>query len=188
MDLYNQLCAGTGPWARRVKQLRDSNSLLLQHTLYEVSVDGLDFLLPGVWLNDESINFAVHQLNKRADGVCHFFSSFFMSKLYMDPAARGKAPHVRYQNVKRWTLPSRLLREGHTYSHILDCRVWVAPVNVNNNHWVLLAADLASKCVWVMDPYGVSLCVSNGGRLRNRSSWCFSLFVCSFDFDAPACV
>lgn len=136
--------------------MEHSTTSLLQHTPFPVAVDGLKCLQPGVWLSDESINFAVSQLNKRANGMCHFFNSFFMNKLCMDTAVRGKPASFQYTQVARWTLPARLHRNGHTYSHILDCKVWVAPVNVNLSHWVLLAADLASKRVWVMDPYGVS--------------------------------
>lgn len=82
---------------------------------------------------------------------CHFFSSFFMSRLYLDPANKGK---VKYSNVRRWTLPAALQRAGQASfaDGVLSCRFVLAPVNLSNMHWVLLVADLKACQIFYLDP------------------------------------
>lgn len=143
--------------------LPNSGQLSLAHLLR---------LKPTVWVNDELVNYAMWWLQQRDahmfgtlapplvgvwDGVqgvsCHFFSSFFMSKLYLDAGV------INYSNVGRWTAAAKLRLAGQARHEqgVLSCSLIVAPCNLNNLHWVLVVADLDRCRILYLDPMGVSV-------------------------------
>jgi len=126
---------------------------------------------PGMWLNDELINFGMWRLQQRDAAIqggnskwpeldafwqgqqhvsCHFFNSYFLAKYYLDRCA------VRYDEVRRWTWPQRLQTAGQCKPGVLDCELLVAPCNLGNRHWVLVVADLPRQRILYLDPMGVS--------------------------------
>jgi len=69
-------------------------------------------LQPGTWLNDEAIHYFLVTLSGRDEGLCrsskdgrkrcHFFKSFFMTKLRNEYDAQNLGEYS-YKNVKRWS-------------------------------------------------------------------------------------
>jgi hypothetical protein len=125
---------------------------VLKHEASRVSLKGSDLsrLRPGCWLNDEIINLYMRLLQERDTRLhenqkgeeypkCHFFNSFFLSKLYKD------AGMYEYNNVRRWTVPGRLKAVGQSRSSILDCDKIIVPVNQCNVHWVVAVINLEEK-------------------------------------------
>lgn len=53
-------------------------------------------------------------------------------------------------------LSKKLARAGQVQASLLDCRLLIAPCNLNNVHWVLVIADLRLKRLIYVDPAGVS--------------------------------
>lgn len=100
-------------------------------------------LQPGDWLSDEIIHFYLALLAKRDEEFCledstrkrcHFFKSFFMTKLlnegHQDPNVAGT---YEYKNVKRWSkkVPGKDI-------FALD-KVFF-PINVGDVHWTCACA------------------------------------------------
>lgn len=131
--------------------LAASSGPLLKHEKSKVSLTGNDLarLRPGCWLNDEIINLYMRLLQDRDTRVhangkpdyhkCHFFNSFFLSKLYKD------AGTYDYNSVRRWTAPGRLKAAGQSRTSILDCDRIIVPVNQSNMHWVCAVIDLENE-------------------------------------------
>lgn len=130
---------------------REPNEAVLRHEASKVRLMGSDLarLSPGCWLNDEIINLYMRLLQERdtrlhAEGKekypkCHFFNSFFLSKLYKDTGSYD------YDSVRRWTVPGRLKAIGQSRKSILDCDKIIVPVNQSNIHWVVAIIDLENK-------------------------------------------
>lgn len=128
--------------------------------------------MPGQWLNDEHINFGMWWLQQRDSAIqgglinqqltglwdgqqgisCHFFNSFFFSRFYLDSGV------ICYGAVRKWTLAGRLRLAGQLKhaTGVLDCELLIAPCNLNNQHWVLVVADLGRRRILYLDPQGVS--------------------------------
>ena len=113
---------------------------------------------PSEWLNDEIINVTMSLLIER-DGrrreqgkgpKCHYFNSFFVSKLYRE---KGK---YNYNEVRRWTTPNRLKQAGQVSTSVLDCDRIIIPVNQNNLHWVTAVIDIKNKKFLLFDSLHVS--------------------------------
>lgn len=100
------------------------------------------------WLNDELMNCIMAQLQtqKNAQSV-HFFSSFFLAKLFFDNQCK-----VVYDSVRRWTMPNKLKKAGHGKANILQCALLVAPCNLHNQHWCMVVVDIQRKQLLYLDP------------------------------------
>ena len=131
---------------------RAPDEAVLKHEASRICLKGSDLarLRPGCWLNDEIINLYMRLLQERDTRLhenqkgeeypkCHFFNSFFLSKLYKD------AGMYEYNNVRRWTVPGRLKAVGQSRSSILDCDKIIVPVNQCNVHWVVAVINLEEK-------------------------------------------
>jgi sentrin-specific protease 1 len=114
-------------------------------------------LQPGRWLTDEVINFYFALLAQRdrdrcllaPDRIrCHFFSSFFMSKL-LDIGNRDStlAGQYNYDNVKTW---SRRVPGEDIFA--LD-KIFF-PINVGNQHWICAVACISEKRIQLYDSMG----------------------------------
>lgn len=116
-------------------------------------------LLPGQWLNDEVIHFFTTVLSKRDEFLCtqdvnrkrcHFFKSFFITKLtnegHFDPQVRGT---YEYRNVRRWTssVPGR---------DLFQLEKVFFPINVGGNHWVCAVAYIQERKIQFYDSLGSS--------------------------------
>ncbi|WIA40653.1 hypothetical protein OEZ86_013989 [Tetradesmus obliquus] len=155
----HQQLVDSGAWPAAVAGHVASDGLLHLPNSAAVKLGGtLLRLRPGMWLNDELVNYAMWWLQQRdahiagspvpqLDGVwggmqgvsCHFFNSFFMGNLYLF------AGTVRYNAVRKWTSPRR---------EVLSCSLIVAPCNLNNTHWTLVVADIDRCRILYLDPMG----------------------------------
>ena len=120
-------------------------------------------LKKGTWLNDEVSNFAIGMLSRRVmesmpDGStqprAHFFSTFFINKLYQDSG------RYDYSNVRRWTLPKRLKYD------VLRCEKIYVPVH-QAVHWVLVEIDVREKRISYFD----SLLGESAVTVKNLKRW-----------------
>ena len=94
----------------------------------------------GMWLNDEIINYFFCLMNEHSVGVnnkCHFVSTSFYTKLM-------EGNTYNYNNIKswvrRWTAGS-IFSQHHIY----------IPVNINNQHWVLVVINFQHKKIQYYD-------------------------------------
>ena len=114
-------------------------------------------LRPGVWLNDELINFRIDQLREATEldlfrqapdaSPFHFFSSFFYTKL-MKQTEQGVDKSYDYARVSRWTRDA--LRP------LFANRLAFVPVNVGQQHWILVVIDFELHTITLYDPFDVS--------------------------------
>lgn len=120
-------------------------------------------LKKGTWLNDEVANFAIGMLSRRvmerrSEGEtqprAHFFSTFFINKLYQDSG------RYEYSNVRRWTLPKRLKYD------VLRCEKIYVPVH-QAVHWVLAEIDIREKRISYYD----SLLGESAVTVKNLKRW-----------------
>lgn len=112
-------------------------------------------LRPGIWLNDEVINFFLKNCLSRDDErMCsldpsrkrsHFFSSFFIStlldELHRSDSVRGV---YAYKNVTRW---SKKVPGGD----IFNLRYIFVPVNTECVHWTLAVIFMEEKKIQYFD-------------------------------------
>ena len=125
-----------------------------------VSRRSMRTLRPGAWINDEVLHYFLYALSRRDeeragtgggydDRVsgpgrgrrCHFFKSFFMTKL-LD----GNGGYS-YKNVRRW---SKKVPGGDVFE--LD-KIFF-PVNVGGMHWTCVVADVTRRTVSYYDSMG----------------------------------
>jgi sentrin-specific protease 1 len=110
---------------------------------------------PGNWLNDEDIHYYFLMLAQRDANLaheeaassprirCHFFKSFFMTKLLDE----GKSNRYTYSNVKAWT---KNVPGGDIFC--LD-KVFI-PVNISNVHWTCAVIFVQEKTIQYFDSMG----------------------------------
>jgi len=107
-------------------------------------------LKPGVWLNDEIVNFYMFLLSERdrelvkrsPDRVpSHFFNSYFISKLLDE----GRPPSYNYANVKRWSTKAKI--------NIFKMNKIYFPVNISNSHWTMAVIDVQRKEICYYDSF-----------------------------------
>ncbi|KAE8878634.1 hypothetical protein PF005_g16177 [Phytophthora fragariae] len=102
----------------------------------------LQVLLPGVWLNDEVINFYYQMMSDRDEALVnagvlskrsHFFNSFFFTKV----SENG----YNFINVRRWTRKIDLFAMDKIF----------LPVNVGNMHWCMAVIFMTEKRIQYYD-------------------------------------
>ena len=130
-----------------------------------LDVTGKDIasLSSGTWLNDEVANFAIGLLSRRehmslpkgtTQPKAHFFSTFFINKLFQDSG------RYDYSNVRRWTLEKKLKYDA------LRCDKIYVPVH-QRMHWVLAEIDVKNKRISYYD----SLLGECHTTMRNLKKW-----------------
>lgn len=145
---------------RRAMSGGDGGEEVVAHEASNIAItrSQMQCMAPGQWLNDEVINLYLYLLQERdtrlrggQDGhkypKCHFFSTFFLNKLYKDKGV------YKYDEVRRWTIPTRLKLAGQASSCILDCDKIILPVH-QGIHWTAAVIDLARKEVAYYDSMG----------------------------------
>jgi len=118
----------------------------------------LNCLTPGVWLNDEVINFWLamvqQRTNKRARSDKYplkhkarvfIMNSFFWPRLYNNGV-------YTYKNVRRWTKKSKLKKMG--VDSIFDLDKFLFPVHVNRTHWCAGVINFKQKRIEYYDSLG----------------------------------
>ncbi len=116
-----------------------------------VQRSSMQTLQPGAWLNDEVIHFFFNMLAKRDESLCasdasgrrkrcHYFKSFFFTKLFDE----GASNQYRYANVKRWSkrVPGKDI-------FALD-KIFFA-CNVNQMHWTCAVIFMQQKRIQFYD-------------------------------------
>ena len=109
------------------------------------SDNGFQSLLPGEWLNDEAINryFSLLLIRaKRGIGKNLIIHHSFLSRKFASLSEKGKL---------RWV---RKTKKSFCTTTVNDAELVLVPIHVENNHWILLTADLQRKQLRVLD----SLC------------------------------
>lgn len=129
----------------------------------------LSCLKPGVWLNDEVVNFYMCMLQERDAELCqaegparkpsHFFNSFFISKL-------NEGNQYNYKNVKRYnacfiqsissiiSVTIIITKYIHRWTKKVDIFALdkiFCPINISNTHWTLAVIHMADKRIQYYD-------------------------------------
>jgi sentrin-specific protease 1 len=150
---------------KKADLLSDADKELIEQALYgagrgdevvasvetdSVQRDSLRTLRPGIWLNDEVIHYFLTLLAQRDAELCklqqgrrrcHFFKSFFLTKLLDDDK------RYNYANVKRWSkkVPGK---------DIFALDKIVFPVNVSSMHWCCAVARMQARSIQFYDSLG----------------------------------
>jgi len=124
----------------------------------EMSVRLLKCLSPGVWLNDEVVNFWLGMIQERSNNRASsrqypkehqakvfIMNTFFWTKLYNNGV-------YRYKNVRRWTKKSRLKKLG--LETIFDLDKFLIPVHIGNTHWCAGVINFKKKRFEYYDSLG----------------------------------
>lgn len=131
------------------------NEVLQQEGTDSVNRASMRTLQPGQWLNDEVISLFFVMLGKRDEELCradpnkkrcHFFKSFFMTKLINVGHAELDGVY-EYRNVKRWSkkVPGK---------DIFKLDKIFFPINVSGMHWVCAIAFMQEKRIQFYDSMG----------------------------------
>ena len=134
---------------------RSASSILVQCDSDSIQQQSFWTLKPAQWVNDEVIHYFLLMLAKRDEELCrndpsrkrcHFFKSFFMTKILNEGHATMDGQY-EYRNVKRWSknVPGKDLFK-------LD-KVFF-PINQGNMHWLCACAFIQEKRIEVYDSMG----------------------------------
>lgn len=110
-----------------------------------IASDEFQSLRPGKWLNDEAINryFSLLLIRaRRGIGKNLIIHHSFLSRKFASLSEKGKL---------RWV---RKTKNTFCTTTVNDAELVLVPIHVENNHWILLTADLQRKQLRVLD----SLC------------------------------
>ncbi|KAJ0234127.1 Ubiquitin-like-specific protease 1A [Hirschfeldia incana] len=133
-----------------VKQAFSANvrNILVTHENSNIDITGatLRCLQPGQWLNDEVINLYLVLLKEREAREpnkflkCHFFNTFFFTKLVHSGTG------YNYGAVRRWTSVKKL---GY---HLIDCDKLFIPIHMNI-HWTLAIINIKDRKFQYLDSF-----------------------------------
>ncbi len=133
------------------------HSILAQCDADSVQQQSMWTLQPGQWVNDEVIHYFLRMLSKRDEELCskspgrkrcHFFKSFFVTKLLNEGHASLDGQYD-YRNVKRWSkqVPGK---------DIFQLDKVFFPINQGQMHWLCACAFITEKRIEVYDSMGSS--------------------------------
>ena len=121
----------------------DSKSPFKEWLVGKQTVDKASYerLRPGVWLNDVIINAYLHLLQVRSDslGKKQWFVTSFLGEFFKN----NKQTFVK--KMSRWLRKFLKNKPYTTIDRIL------LPVNINQNHWVLIEVDITGKRISYYD-------------------------------------
>ncbi|XP_010446102.1 PREDICTED: ubiquitin-like-specific protease 1A isoform X2 [Camelina sativa] len=123
-------------------------TILVAHENSNIDITGkiLRCLKPGEWLNDEVINLYMVLLKEREAREpkkflkCHFFNTFFFTKLV------NSRTGYNYGAVRRWTSVKRL---GY---YLKDCDKIFIPIH-KNIHWTLAVINIKDRKLQYLDSF-----------------------------------
>ncbi|XP_010486220.1 PREDICTED: ubiquitin-like-specific protease 1A isoform X2 [Camelina sativa] len=124
------------------------STILVAHENSNIDITGkiLRCLKPGEWLNDEVINLYMVLLKEREAREpkkflkCHFFNTFFFTKLV------NSGTGYNYGAVRRWTSMKRL---GY---YLKDCDKIFIPIHMNI-HWTLAVINIKDRKFQYLDSF-----------------------------------
>lgn len=121
----------------------DSKSPFKEWLVGKQTIDEASYkrLRPGVWLNDVIINAYLHLLQVRSDslGKKQWFVTSFLGEFFKNN---------KQTFVKKMTVWLRKFLKNKPYTTI--DRI-LLPVNINQNHWVLIEVDITGKRILYYD-------------------------------------
>ena len=120
--------------------LEEPQNIICSYQGDSLSQESFDRLKPGVWLNDEVINFYSKMIIKEQQNKgerIHLFRSHFMTQL-------SSKSGISYKNVERW---SRNVHGGDLF----DLSKLFIPINVNRSHWILAVIFFEEKRIQIYD-------------------------------------
>jgi sentrin-specific protease 1 len=132
--------------------------ILASHEGDSVQRRSMQTLRPGIWLNDEVINYFLKNCLKNRDiKKCakeqgrrrsHFFNSFFVQTMFDEKNRNGKLRRrYNYKNVKKWSkkVPG---------NDIFNLKYIFCPINVNKTHWTVAVIFMEDKRIQYYDSFG----------------------------------
>jgi sentrin-specific protease 1 len=127
---------------------RNESEVVSSVSKLDMRVKSFRRLQPGVWLDDEIINFTMALLQERAaqkeSQGCRgqrFFSSFHMAKAVGIDTRKPVSNTFNYSEVSKWTKDV----------NVFLCSDLFFPVNARNAHWGLLHVDMDHFCIYYLD-------------------------------------
>jgi hypothetical protein len=133
------------------------NQVIAQSGADSVQRASMQTLQPGQWVGDEVISYFLLMLSKRDEELCqkdpsrkrcHFFKSFFFTKLLNEGHANPDMDGTyEYKNVKRWSkkVPGK---------DIFKLDKVIFPINVQRMHWICAVAFITEKRIQIYDSMG----------------------------------
>ncbi|CAA7017114.1 unnamed protein product [Microthlaspi erraticum] len=126
----------------------NTRNILVTHVSSNIDITGeiLRCLKPGQWLNDEVINLYLVLLKEREAREpkkflkCHFFNTFFYTKLV------NLKTGYNYGAVRRWTSVKKL---GY---YLIDCDKIFIPIHMNI-HWTLAVINIKDRKFQYLDSF-----------------------------------
>ncbi|VVB16718.1 unnamed protein product [Arabis nemorensis] len=127
--------------------------VLVSHKQSNLDIIGksLQCLMPSAWLNDEVVNFYLELLKEREARdpqkylKCHFFNSFFYTKLLGSSGSK-----YNYQAVRRWTIKRKL---GYD---LIDCHIIFVPIH-EGTHWTLAVINIKERKFMYLDSLAMAV-------------------------------
>jgi len=133
----------------------DEDDVVADRFNIEIKVKDIVCLQPETWLNDEVINFYLSMLDERCKRnfqsdilrpeqklKCHFFNSFFYTKLTQS------ASGYNYQSVQNWSKRAKV--------DIVSMDKVIIPIHVDDSHWSLCVINFRDKRFEFYDSLGGS--------------------------------
>ncbi|KAJ3183489.1 Smt3-specific protease [Geranomyces variabilis] len=121
----------------------------------EIRPNDLGTLRPGIWLNDEVINYygqmvmARNKAHPELHPKVHIFNTFFYEKLQTEPF---------YENVRRWTKKAKV--------NVFEIDKVIAPLHFGN-HWACGVINMRDKRIEYYDSLGPSYAAEVFKNLRD---------------------
>ena len=116
-------------------------------TTEKVTRGSIARLAHGQWLNDEIVNFVGKILiaPRRADSRsrAHIYSSYFMSRLL---SGGPQSEDYNFQEVRNY--------DNRIENGLANLDELYIPVNISNEHWILIKVDLRRKEIHLFDSLG----------------------------------
>jgi Ulp1 family protease len=119
------------------KDSEQQNQLIKGH---RITLETFQRLRPGMWFNDEIINY-YFQLLQDKDLSAWYLSTFFMDKSV-------SADGYNYANVRKW---SKGQTRSNRHMNLLDLTRMYTPINLSNRQWTLVVVDIRKKKILYLD-------------------------------------
>ena len=135
-----------------------ATEILASHEGDSVQRMSMQTLRPGIWLDDEVINYFLKNcLKSRNIKICakepgrrrwYFFNSFFVQTMFDEKNRNRKLMgRYNYENVKGWS-------EKVPGKDIFNLKYIFCPINLNNKHWTVAVIFMEDKRIQYYDSFG----------------------------------
>jgi hypothetical protein len=132
-------------------QLGNGNEIIDNYRGATITRSSVRRLQPGVWLNDELIQYFAKMVTNQdillssvdlSRKRSNIFSSIFHTRLMGEGSTD---PGYSYEAVKSWT--------SKTTDDIFELDKILIPINVSNTHWIAAMVLMADRSIQIYDPY-----------------------------------